>query len=218
MQYKQQKARKESVNVQCPTFNSVGDDGMSVRAKAPQMLGDLRPRDAPAPPTHAPTTTAIAITTEIDQPTDNPQTVHSLPTNSTWQASKPSSLFPSYAPHVPLLPTYHLDAHETNKASKVLAIGFLLVILSSALWHNYLPLLVVATYVIAPVPNWICSRAQSSDDFMDGGSNAVVELGRFITGFLVVMGVGVSFSTTCWVLSGTNTSLQLSPSSLLTPA
>ncbi|THW03225.1 vacuolar protein sorting 55 [Aureobasidium pullulans] len=79
----------------------------------------------------------------------------------------------------------------TNKASKVLAIGFLLVILSSALWHNYLPLLVVATYVIAPVPNWICSRAQSSDDFMDGGSNAVVELGRFITGFLVVMGVAL---------------------------
>ena len=74
----------------------------------------------------------------------------------------------------------------------MLAIGFLLVILSSALWHNYLPLLVVATYVIAPVPNWICSRAQSSDDFMDGGSSAVVELGRFITGFLVVMGVGMS--------------------------
>ncbi|KAG9640823.1 vacuolar protein sorting 55, partial [Aureobasidium melanogenum] len=75
--------------------------------------------------------------------------------------------------------------------SFVLAIGFLLVILSSALWHNYLPLLVVATYVIAPLPNWICSRAQSSDDFMDGGSNAVVELGRFITGFLVVMGVAL---------------------------
>ncbi|KAI4763289.1 vacuolar protein sorting 55 [Aureobasidium sp. EXF-3400] len=75
--------------------------------------------------------------------------------------------------------------------SFVLAIGFLLVILSSALWHNYLPLLVVATYVIAPVPNWICSRAQSSDDFMDGGSSAVVELGRFITGFLVVMGVAL---------------------------
>lgn len=73
---------------------------------------------------------------------------------------------------------------------KVLAIGFLLVILSSALWHNYLPLLVVATYVIAPVPNWVCGHAQSSDDFMDGGSSAVVELGRFLTGFLVVMGVG----------------------------
>ncbi|CAD0091703.1 unnamed protein product [Aureobasidium mustum] len=57
-----------------------------------------------------------------------------------------------------------------------------------------LSFVLVATYVIAPVPNWICSRAQSSDDFMDGGSNAVVELGRFVTGFLVVMGVGMSLS------------------------
>lgn len=78
----------------------------------------------------------------------------------------------------------------TNTCVQVLAIGFLLVILSSALWHNYLPLLVVATYVIAPVPNWICGRAANPDDFMDSGSNNVVELGRFLTGFLVVMGVG----------------------------
>ncbi|KAF1353584.1 vacuolar protein sorting 55 [Delphinella strobiligena] len=75
--------------------------------------------------------------------------------------------------------------------SFVLAIGFLLVILSSALWHNYLPLLVVATYVIAPVPNWICGRAANPDDFMDNGTSSVVELGRFLTGFLVVMGVAL---------------------------
>jgi hypothetical protein len=72
----------------------------------------------------------------------------------------------------------------------VLAIGFLLVILSAALWQNYLPLLVVATYVIAPVPNWLCGKAQNSDDFMDSGSNSIVELGKFITGFMVVMGIG----------------------------
>lgn len=73
---------------------------------------------------------------------------------------------------------------------QILAIGFLLVILSAALFKNYLTLLVVATYVIAPVPNWICGKAQSHDDFMDSGSNSIVELGRFITGFLVVMGIG----------------------------
>lgn len=72
----------------------------------------------------------------------------------------------------------------------MLAIGFLLVILSSALFSNYLPLLVVATYVIAPVPNWLCGKAQNSDDFMDSGNNSIVELGKFITGFLVVMGIG----------------------------
>ncbi|RMY39521.1 hypothetical protein D0866_01885 [Hortaea werneckii] len=73
--------------------------------------------------------------------------------------------------------------------SFILAIGFLLVILSSALIKDYLTLLVVATYVVAPMPNWICGKAQNQDDFMDSGSNGVVELGRFMTGFLVVMGI-----------------------------
>jgi hypothetical protein len=73
---------------------------------------------------------------------------------------------------------------------QILAIGFILVILSSALYHNFLTLLVVATYVLAPVPNWICSKAQSNDDFMDSGSSSIVELGRFMTGFFVVMGIG----------------------------
>ncbi|KAF2165100.1 hypothetical protein M409DRAFT_67388 [Zasmidium cellare ATCC 36951] len=75
--------------------------------------------------------------------------------------------------------------------SFILAIGFLLVILSSALFKNYLTLLVVATYVIAPVPNWLCGKAQSQDDFMDSGSSSIVELGRFMTGFLVVMGIAL---------------------------
>jgi len=65
------------------------------------------------------------------------------------------------------------------------------VILSSALFNNFLTLLVVATYCIAPIPNWLCGKASNQDDFTDSGSgNSVVELGRFVTGFLVVMGVG----------------------------
>jgi hypothetical protein len=75
---------------------------------------------------------------------------------------------------------------------QVLAIGFLLVILSAALFHNYLTLLVVATYVIAPLPNWLCGRAASQDDFMESHGNGVVDFGRFLTGFFVVMGVGKS--------------------------
>lgn len=74
--------------------------------------------------------------------------------------------------------------------SFVLAVGFLLVILSCALWKVYYPLLVVATYVIAPVPNWICSRVSNPDDFVESSGNAVLDLGRFITGFFVVMGIG----------------------------
>lgn len=65
-----------------------------------------------------------------------------------------------------------------------------MIILSSALWHNYFPLLVAATYVIAPLPNWICGRAQNPDDFMESGGTGIIDFGRFLTGFLVVMGIG----------------------------
>ncbi|KAF2464619.1 vacuolar protein sorting 55 [Lindgomyces ingoldianus] len=75
--------------------------------------------------------------------------------------------------------------------SFVLAIGFLLVILSAALYHNYLTLLVVATYVIAPLPNWICGRAANPDDFMESSGSGVIDFGRFLTGFLVVMGIAL---------------------------
>lgn len=74
--------------------------------------------------------------------------------------------------------------------SFVLAVGFLLVILSCALWHAYYPLLVVGTYVLAPVPNWICSHCANPDDFVESSGGAVLDLGRFCTGFLVVMGIG----------------------------
>jgi len=75
--------------------------------------------------------------------------------------------------------------------SFVLAIGFLLVILSSALYANYYPLLVVATYVLAPLPNAICARCSSPDDFIDGVGNGVLDFGRFLTGFFVVMGIAL---------------------------
>jgi len=75
--------------------------------------------------------------------------------------------------------------------SFVLAIGFLLVILSCALFKQYLPLLVVATYVLAPLPNWICGRCANPDDFVESSGNAVVDFGKFCTGFLVVMGIAL---------------------------
>ncbi|KAI9669817.1 MAG: Vacuolar protein sorting-associated protein 55 [Caeruleum heppii] len=75
--------------------------------------------------------------------------------------------------------------------SFVLAIGFLLVILSSALWKQYYPLLVVGTYVLAPLPNWICGRCANPDDFMENSGNAIIDFGRFCTGFLVVMGIAL---------------------------
>jgi len=71
-------------------------------------------------------------------------------------------------------------------------VGFLLVILSCALWKAYYPLLVVATYVLAPIPNWVCGRCANPDDFgTDGSGNALIDFGKFVTGFLVVMGVAL---------------------------
>lgn len=67
----------------------------------------------------------------------------------------------------------------------VLALGFLLVILSCALWGNWLPLFVALTFVLAPLPNAICSR-RGVDDFASEGSSTYTDFGRFITGMLVV--------------------------------
>lgn len=74
---------------------------------------------------------------------------------------------------------------------QILAIGFLLVILSAALFHNFLTLLVVATFVLAPLPNWICGRCANPDDFMENTGNAIIDFGRFCTGFLVVQGIAL---------------------------
>lgn len=75
----------------------------------------------------------------------------------------------------------------------MLAIGFLLVILSSALFNAYYPMMVVATFVVAPLPNAICARWANNEDFIDSSGSGVLDLGRFLTGFLVIMGIGMSF-------------------------
>ena len=65
-------------------------------------------------------------------------------------------------------------------------------ILSSALFNNYFPLLVVANYVLTPLPNAICGSCATNDDSLFGGEgeSGLVDFGRFLTGFFVVMGIG----------------------------
>jgi hypothetical protein len=94
------------------------------------------------------------------------------------------------------LPRLTLLTHQ------VLAVGFLLVILSCALWNKYYPLLVVATYVLAPIPNWVCGRCANPDDFAsEGGGNAIIDFGKFVTGFLVTMGIGESLPSLLYSVS-----------------
>ncbi|KAF5365632.1 hypothetical protein D9758_003324 [Tetrapyrgos nigripes] len=71
--------------------------------------------------------------------------------------------------------------------SFVLAVGFLLIILSCALWHNWLPLLVALIFVLAPLPNALFAHC-GSDDFASYENPGPVDLGRFITSMIVVTG------------------------------
>ncbi|KAG2134438.1 vacuolar protein sorting 55 protein [Suillus bovinus] len=75
--------------------------------------------------------------------------------------------------------------------SFVLAVGFLLIILSCALWANWLPLLVVfsaLTFVLAPLPNALFAHC-GGDEFSSSDSpTAAVDLGRFLTSIVVVTG------------------------------
>ncbi|KAF9246509.1 vacuolar protein sorting 55 superfamily protein [Melanogaster broomeanus] len=72
--------------------------------------------------------------------------------------------------------------------SFVLAVGFLLIILSCALWANWLPLLVALTFVLAPLPNALFAHC-GGDEFSSYESSAgPVDLGRFITSTIVVTG------------------------------
>lgn len=72
--------------------------------------------------------------------------------------------------------------------SFVLAVGFLLIILSCALWTNWLPLLVALTFVLAPLPNALFAHC-GGDEFSSYETGSVaVDLGRFITATIVVTG------------------------------
>ncbi|KAJ3246022.1 Vacuolar protein sorting-associated protein 55 [Chytriomyces hyalinus] len=72
-----------------------------------------------------------------------------------------------------------------------LSVGILLVILSSALFNNWLPLLVVLTYILAPIPNWVCKRIAGNSDFYSDDNRGVLETGYFMTSVLVVSGFGL---------------------------
>lgn len=92
--------------------------------------------------------------------------------------------------------------------SFVLAVGFLLIILSCALWANWLPLLVgvyrvsfnryslssclafslALIFVVAPLPNALFSHCGQDDFSADNEGSGPVDFGRFLTSMTVVTG------------------------------
>ncbi|CDO53288.1 hypothetical protein DV451_004369 [Geotrichum candidum] len=75
--------------------------------------------------------------------------------------------------------------------ASTLALGFILIILSCALYNNWVPLTVVGIFLLAPVPNALCGKWDGNDDFMSETSTAVLDFGRFFTGFLVFSGIAL---------------------------
>lgn len=77
-----------------------------------------------------------------------------------------------------------------------LASGFLLILLSCALYNNYKPLWVILIFMVAPLPNIIAGAIDSArDDFLtfnnDSTSNPVKDFCGSLTGFWIVSGVAL---------------------------
>ncbi|KAJ1956969.1 Vacuolar protein sorting-associated protein 55 [Dispira parvispora] len=83
------------------------------------------------------------------------------------------------------------NIHVIVALSLCLALGFLLAILSCALYGNWWPLVVVFTYCLAPVPNAIFGRVNSSDPLADDSTGGAADVGRFITAIFIVSGFGL---------------------------
>ncbi|KAF8334315.1 vacuolar protein sorting 55 [Cantharellus anzutake] len=74
--------------------------------------------------------------------------------------------------------------------SFVLAFGFLSLILSCALWNNWLPILVALIFFLAPFPNALASACTRSSDFSAEYDNTspIIDFGRFTTSIMVATG------------------------------
>ncbi|KAL2918885.1 Vacuolar protein sorting-associated protein 55 [Polyrhizophydium stewartii] len=73
----------------------------------------------------------------------------------------------------------------------LLACGILSVILSCALDSNWLPLVSVLLFLLAPLPNAVCKRAAGSSDFMSEDNSGLLDTGYFMTAFFVVSGLAL---------------------------
>ena len=89
--------------------------------------------------------------------------------------------------------------------SAFLASGFLLILLSCALYSNYKPLWVIAIFLSAPLPNILANAIENSRDnnFLtlndygtsnEGNASPLQEFARFTTGVLIISGIALPWS------------------------
>ncbi|CCH59984.1 hypothetical protein TBLA_0C01700 [Henningerozyma blattae CBS 6284] len=92
---------------------------------------------------------------------------------------------------------FHVKVSPITKIislSGFLALGFLLVILSCALFRNYYPLFDILIFLIAPLPNLLSRKSDSfgsngSTDFMSESNNSNHDFAHFMTGLFVSSGI-----------------------------
>lgn len=78
--------------------------------------------------------------------------------------------------------------------SGFLASGFLFVILSCALYHNYYPLFGTLIFLLAPIPNSLFGRkGYDTSDFMSDTTNNARDFGHFLTSMMVTSGIVLPF-------------------------
>ncbi|CAI5756152.1 unnamed protein product [Candida verbasci] len=88
--------------------------------------------------------------------------------------------------------------------SAFLASGFLLILLSCALFNNYKPLWVIFIFLIAPLPNLIANSIENARDYnfltfndYNNQSNSqfnqspLQEFCKFLTGLLIISGISL---------------------------
>lgn len=76
--------------------------------------------------------------------------------------------------------------------SGFLALGFLLAILSCALFHNYYPLFDILIFLLAPLPNALFGKSSSDNaNFMSDSPNNAQDTGTFLTGLFVTSGLAL---------------------------
>ncbi|EPX71344.1 vacuolar sorting protein Vps55 [Schizosaccharomyces octosporus yFS286] len=80
------------------------------------------------------------------------------------------------------------DLKKIIGLSSVLAIGFMLVILSGALYRNWFPLLIVIPFLLAPLPQLLTERYSSSHDFLQEEDRNLLDFGRFVFGAIISTG------------------------------
>ncbi|ODV61647.1 Vps55 family protein [Ascoidea rubescens DSM 1968] len=74
--------------------------------------------------------------------------------------------------------------------SIILAFGFLLIVLSCAVYNNWRPLSVIGIFLVAPIPNAVFGKLDNND-FMNESTSSVPDFGKFLTGFLVLSGLAL---------------------------